>query len=61
MVPALWQALKVVVEAVASAVLEHFSKAFAWLGSQPDLVAAGDYALVGGSRGAEAGAERPRT
>jgi pimeloyl-ACP methyl ester carboxylesterase len=33
--------------------LEYFAKAFAWLGTQQDLVVPDDYALVGGSRGAE--------
>ncbi len=33
--------------------LEYFSKAFAWLGTQRDLVIPDDYALIGGSRGAE--------
>jgi len=33
--------------------LEYFSKAFTWLGTQHDLVVADEYALVGGSRGAE--------
>ncbi len=33
--------------------LEYFSKAFAWLDTQHELVIPGDYALIGGSRGAE--------
>ena len=33
--------------------LEYFSKAFAWLGTQHELVIPDDYALIGGSRGAE--------
>jgi uncharacterized protein len=33
--------------------LEYFAKAFDWLASQHELVVPNDYALVGGSRGAE--------
>jgi len=33
--------------------LEYFSKAFHWLSTQEDVVIPNDYALVGGSRGAE--------
>ena len=33
--------------------LEYFAKAFAWLGTRHDLVVPDDYAVVGGSRGAE--------